>query len=162
MRVRWQTYSNGFTFIELMMTLALMSTLALVAVPILQLTVQREKEHDLQTALIEIRSGIDAYKRAADQGRIQIRVGESGYPKSLEELVAGAIDVRSPSRSRLYFLRRIPSDPFSTEQSADAADTWGKRSYASEPDDPQEGADVFDIYSLSEKTGLNGIPYRQW
>lgn len=162
MRVRWQACSNGFTFIELMMTLALMSTLALVAVPMLQLTVQREREHALQAALIEIRSGIDAYKRAADQGRIQIRVGESGYPKSLDELVAGVVDVRSPNRSRLYFLRRIPSDPFSTEQSVDAADTWGKRSYASEPDDPQEGADVFDIYSLSEKTGLNGIPYRQW
>jgi general secretion pathway protein G len=157
-----QMRMRGFTFVELMMTLALMAVLALVAVPLAQLTVQREREHELTAALVEIRAGIDAYKRAADQGRLQVRLGESGYPKSLDELVGGVADIRSPTHANLYFLRRIPRDPFNTDATLDAPATWGKRSYASEPDDPREGADVFDVYSQSEKVGLNGIPYRKW
>jgi general secretion pathway protein G len=153
---------RGFTFIELMMTLAIMSVLALVSVPLVQLSVQRERERDLRAALIEIRSGIDAYKRAADQGRVQVRVGESGYPRTLDDLVSGVQDIRSPNHANLYFLRRLPRDPFSSDQNVASADTWAKRSYSSEPDDPREGADVFDVYSMSDRTGLNGIPYRQW
>jgi general secretion pathway protein G len=153
---------RGFTFVELMMTLALMAVLALVAVPLAQLTVKREKEHELIAALVEIRAGIDAYKRAADQGRVQVRLGESGYPKTLRDLVAGVADIRSPTHANLYFLRRVPRDPFNTDADLDPADTWGKRSYASEPDDPREGADVFDVYSQSERPGLNGIAYRKW
>ena len=151
----------GFTFIELMMTLAIMGVMVLVAVPLAQLTMQRQKEHALRTALAQIREGLDAYKRASDQGRIPMRLGESGYPKSLAALVDGVDDQRSPSRQKMYFLRRIPADPMAGS-GQEPEDSWGLRSYASPPDEPSEGEDVFDVYSRSDKQGLNGIPYRQW
>jgi general secretion pathway protein G len=139
-----------------------MATLALVAVPMAQVAVQREKERSLRTALLDIREGIDAYKRAAEQGRIQLKIGESGYPKKLEDLVDGVPDQRSPTKKNLYFLRRLPRDPFNPDANAPAAETWFKRSYASPPDDPTEGDDIFDVASMSEKIGLNGIPLKQW
>lgn len=153
---------QGFSLIELMVTLALMAVLATLAVPMMQLVVQRQKEQDLRTALIDIREAIDSYKRAADQGRLTVKVGESGYPHSLEELVEGVPDAKSPSQQKLYFLRRLPRDPFYADPSVAPADTWAKRSYASPPDDPTEGADIFDVYSMSDVVGLNGAPYREW
>jgi len=154
--------SSGFTFIELMMTLAIMGVLALVAVPLAQLSMQREKERDLRTALIQIREALDAYKRASDQGRLQMRVGESGYPKSLAQLVEGIDDQRSPTRRKMYFLRRLPRDPMCVDASVADEDSWGRRSYASPPDDPSEGEDVFDVRSKSDKIGLNGTAYSKW
>jgi general secretion pathway protein G len=160
------TLRRGFTLIELMMTLAIMAVLLLVATPMVQLTLQRQKEHDLRAALAEIREGIDAYKRAADQGRIELQLGASGYPKSLDDLVVGVPDQRSPTRRKIYFLRRLPADPMTLGAAAQSAlqfaPTWGLRSYASPPDDPAEGDDVFDVYSKSETMGLNGVPYRKW
>jgi general secretion pathway protein G len=153
---------NGFTFIELMITLAIMATLALVATPMAQLALQREKERTLRNALIELREGIDAYKRAADQGRIPLKIGESGYPKKLEDLVEGIPDQRSPTKKNMYLLRRLPRDPFYPDETAQPADTWAKRSYASPPDEPSEGEDIFDVASRSEKIGLNGVPLKQW
>jgi general secretion pathway protein G len=153
---------RGFTFIELMMTLAVMAVLVTVAVPMAQVTLQREKERDLRIALQQIREALDAYKRAADQGRIAMRLGDSGYPKDLEELVQGVPDQRSATRRKLYFLRALPRDPMHGNPQDSAADTWGQRSYASPPDDPAPGDDVFDVHSLSDKLGLNGVPYRQW
>jgi general secretion pathway protein G len=153
---------GGFTFIELMVTLAIMATLAMVAVPMSQVAVQREKERTLRTALIEIREGIDAYKRAADDGRIKLGLGDSGYPKKLEQLVEGVSDERSPTKQQMYFLRRLPRDPFSARDEQRAADTWAKRAYASPPDSPSDGSDVFDVSSRSDLVGLNGVPLKQW
>ena len=152
---------TGFTLIEMIVTLAIMGTLAMVAVPMVQITVQREKERALRNALFEIRDAIDAYKRASEQGRIPQRLGESGYPKKLEALVEGVADQRSLSKQKMYFLRRLPRDPFAPADGSSAA-SWGRRAYASPPDDPAEGDDVFDVYSSSRLTGLNGVPLRQW
>lgn len=154
--------ARGFTFIELMMTLAIMAVLAMVATPLARLTAQRQKEQDLRSALFQIREALDAYKRASDQGRLVARLGESGYPKSLDLLVDGVEDQRSPAHQKLYFLRRLPRDPMFSDAAAPAASTWGLRSYASAPDDPSEGEDVFDVYSKSDQPGLNGVAYRKW
>ncbi|SFU89530.1 type II secretion system protein [Pseudoduganella namucuonensis] len=152
---------RGFTFIELMVTLAIMGVLASVAVPMAQVAVQREKERELRGALVELRIAIDAYKRAADNGNIKLNLGESGFPKKLEDLVEGVPDQRHPRKQMLYFLRRVPRDPFAPADTAAAA-TWAKRAYASPPDNPSEGEDVFDVSSRSDKTGLNGIPLKSW
>ena len=153
---------QGFTFIELMITLAIMATLATVAVPMAQVALQRAKEQQLRSALIEIREAIDTYKRASDNGRIKLSLGASGYPKKLDELVEGVPDQRSPSEQNIYFLRRLPRDPFQPREEGSAADSWSKRAYTSPPDNPSEGEDVFDVASRLTKAGLNGVPLNQW
>ena len=129
---------------------------------LIELTVKRNREQDLRSALREIRGALDAYKLAADQGRVRKNTLQSGYPPTLAALVEGVPDARSPDKRLIVFLRRLPPDPTFPDASADAAATWGKRSYVSPPDRPEEGEDVFDVYSLSDKTGLNGRPYRSW
>ena len=152
----------GFTFIELLVTLAIIATLASIVFPMVELNQQRERERELKSALREIRAALSAYKKAGDEGRIVRRVNESGYPRTLQELVDGVEDAKDPTRRKIYFLRRIPRDPTFPDKAAPAQATWGKRSYASPPDKPAEGADVFDVYSRTAGTGLNGIPYREW
>ena len=153
----------GFSLIELMAVLAILAILAAAAFPMARVAAQHSKEQELRYSLRNLREGIDAYKRAADEGRIARKAGESGYPKSLDELVNGVEDLRDPNlnKSKIYFLRRIPRDPMAAPGVA-AAESWGKRSYASPPDDAREGDDVFDVFSRSETIGLNGISYRQW
>jgi general secretion pathway protein G len=152
----------GFTFIELIITLAIMSVLLLIAVPLTQVSIQQQKESELRESLSQIRIALDRYKSMADQGRILVKLGESGYPKSLRDLVEGVSDQTSPAKQKLYFLRSLPRDPMATDMSIPAENTWGLRSYLSPPDNPAEGEDVFDIYSKSDKIGLNGVAYRKW
>jgi general secretion pathway protein G len=151
----------GFTLIELMITVAIVAILASAAVPLTQLAVQRGKEQELRTALRQLREGIDAYKQAADEGRIEKKADASGYPPALEVLVKGVEDIKKPEHPRIYFLRRLPRDPFAADD-VKAEDTWGLRAYASPPDNPKEGDDVFDVYSLAAGEGLNGVPYKEW
>lgn len=153
----------GFSLIELMAVLAILAVLAAAAFPMARVATQHSKEQDLRYSLRQLREGIDAYKRASDEGRITKKIGESGYPKTLDELVKGIEDPRDPNttKAKIYFMRRIPRDPMAAP-GVPAAESWGKRSYASPPDDPREGDDVFDVFSRSETIGLNGISYRQW
>lgn len=153
---------SGFTLIELVVTVAIVGILASVAVPLSELGMQRMKEQELRSALRQIREALDAYKQATDEGRIQRRADGSGYPRSLDELAGGVEDAKNPVRTKIYFLRRLPRDPFYSQADVPAADTWGKRAYASPPDAPFEGEDVFDVSSLSDRMGLNGVPYREW
>ncbi len=152
----------GFTLIELLVTVAIVATLIGIAVPMTELVVQRNKEQELRIALREIREAIDAYKKAADGGRVAKSIGQSGYPQSLEDLASGVEAKDDPEKAKIYFLRRIPRDPLAQSTDMPPEKTWGKRSYESRPDSPHEGSDVFDVYSLSTATGINGIPYREW
>ena len=145
---------------EVLVTLVILGILLMTVMPLAQVTVQRNKEAELRMALREIRQALDAYKQAYDEGRIAKQAGLSGYPPSLKTLVDGVADVSQPAMPTLYFLRRIPVDPF--HETKASAEAWGLRSYASSASDPQPGQDVYDVYSLSEATGLNGVAYRQW
>lgn len=151
----------GFTLTEIVVVVAIVAILASAAAPIVQLGNHRLKEHQLRHALREIRSAIDHYRVAVMEGRIAKKADASSYPLNLNILTEGVPDLRSPVAHKIYFLRRIPRDPFADPETASNG-TWGLRSYTSSPDDPQPGEDVFDVYSLNLGTGSNGIPYRQW
>lgn len=153
---------NGFTLIELVVTVAIIAVLATAALPLANLVSIRNKEQDLRTALRQLREAVDAYRLAVDEGRITRGALDSGYPKTLESLVEGVVDAKNPKKTKIYFLRRIPRDPMHADPSVPAVETWGIRSYESPPDDPSPGNDVFDVYSLSQGEGFNGVPYAQW
>ena len=153
---------RGFTLVELLVVVAIMAVLASIGFPLAELSKRRAQEEELRRSLREIRTAIDQYKRMVDQGRIAKDALGSGYPPSLEVLASGAPDAQSARQARIYFLRKLPRDPFAPESITAAAETWGLRSYESPPDDPRAGRDVFDVHSRSEGVGLDGTPYRKW
>lgn len=167
--------TKGFSYVEMVFVVAMLALMAAVATPYLEKNIQRKKETELKQNLREIRMAIDAYKAAFDAGKFAKGISDSGYPKNLDDLVNGVEDVTDPQKKKLFFLRKIPADPmFSDAQLRESqndganadpinpADTWGKRSYESDADNPKEGRDVYDIFSLSPDVGVNGIPYAKW
>jgi general secretion pathway protein G len=153
---------RGFTLIELVVAVAIVGVLAWMAVPLLEVAQQRHKEAELRLSLRQIRGALDAYRQAVLDKRIEAPADASGYPPTLERLAEGVPDITRPDRRPIFFLRRLPRDPFAPSGDASASETWGRRSYASAPEDPKEGDDVFDVYSLSQNVGLNGVRYREW
>ena len=152
---------RGFTLIEMVVVVMLVGILASAAMPLASLQHRRAQESELRQNLRTLRTAIDAYKAAWDDGRIEKREGDTGYPPTLRALVEGVPDISQPAKPRIYFLRRLPRDPLA-DRTMPAEQTWGLRAYASPPEAPAPGADVFDVYSQAEGMGLDGTPYRQW
>ncbi len=147
--------SRGFTLAELVMVAALMAILASVAVPTSRFMLKRERESELRLDLRLMRNAIDDYKHLSDQGMIQVELGTEGYPKELKVLVEGVSIVGQMTKKK--FLRRIPIDPMTGK------DEWGLRSYQDDFDSTSWGGqDVYDVYSLSEGTALDGTKYKDW
>jgi general secretion pathway protein G len=145
----------GYTLAELVMVAALIALLSTIVLPVAKFTVKRSKEADLRLALRQMRTAIDEHKRLSDQGMIPVKLGGEGYPESLEVLVEG-IDLVGQERKQ-RFLRRIPIDPMTGEAE------WGLRSYQDEPDSTSFGGqNVYDVYSLSDGTALDGTEYKDW
>lgn len=153
---------RGFTYIELMVALALLALLAVAVAEPLRSARQRADERELRAALRDIRTALDAFKRLADEGRAGDAAAPSGYPRSLAALSAGIRDPRQPQSPPVYLLRRIPPDPMYRGAPVPAELTWGLRSYASPATAPAAGADVFDVYSRSTALALDGSRYRDW
>jgi general secretion pathway protein G len=152
---------TGFTLIELVVSLLILALIATMAMPMGEVIVQRNKEQELRKALRQIRESIDDYKQAYDDGHILKKVDSTGYPPTLAVLQDGVVDAKNPEEKMMYFIRRIPRDPFAPTD-IPAIDTWQLRSYDSSADSPHSGDDVFDVYSQAQGNGLNGIPYRDW
>ena len=147
----------GYTLTELVVVCVLLVALSAVTFPTAKFTVQRKKEADLRQALRTMRNAIDEYKRFSDAQLLPIELGTDGYPSELEKLLEGNQLVGQGPESIKRFLRRIPIDPMTGEAE------WGLRSYQDEWDaDSWGGENIFDVYSLSEGVGLDGVPYRAW
>lgn len=163
-----RTALRGFTFIELVITLALVGLVSMLALPLYEMTATRLKESELRQALRTIRTAIDAYKTATDAGNLPRLAGESGYPPALDVLtqsleLQGKRDLSgSIASQRMVILRQLPRDPFNADPEVPAAMTWNTRAYASRADDPQPGDDIFDVSSKSSRIGLDGTPYSSW
>ena len=154
---------QGFTLVEVLVTLSLIALLASIAFPLIQVDYHRNKEKELKEDLREIRTAIDAYKTAVDDGRILRMADQSGYPPTLQILVDGVPDLKDVKGRKIYFLRSIPVDPFDPNNDYSTPDkSWKLRSYASPADAPSAGDDVYDIHSKSPKKALDGTFYANW
>src|SRR3954462_8652675 len=144
---------HGLTLVELIVAIAILAILAGAAVPLARTTVRREKERELRRDLWDMRDAIDRYKDAADRGLFQIKLGTEGYPPDLETLVKG-VDIGG---KKVRFLRRVPVDPMTGK------DEWGMRSMTDDPDsDSWGGQNVFDVFTKSEGTAIDGTKYKEW
>ena len=153
---------RGLTIIELMVTLAILSVLAAAVLPLGEALLVAQKERELRQALWQIRGAIDDYKRASERGQIRAAGTSSGYPPNLEALALGVADARLERQGQaIYFLRSLPRDPFA-DPALPPEKTWRLRSYASPPSRPLPGVDVFDVYSSSDATAMDGTPYAKW
>lgn len=156
-RAVFQRNERGMTLVELIVAFTILALLSTLTVPLASYKVKRDKERDLRYALREMRSAIDRYKDASDQGKIQVKVGTDGYPEDLDVLVEGVTLVGNATGAKIKFLRRIPVDPMTGRAE------WGKRS---SQDDPKSnswgGQNVFDVYSTSMERARDGTPYSEW
>ena len=148
--------ARGFTLVELIITVTVLSILVGMAIPLARNSIQRERERELRQALREIRTAVDRYKAASDQGFIQVKIGTEGYPENLEILVDG-VTMNGAVDRKLKFLRRVPLDPMTNSTE------WGQRSYQDEPTSQSWGGqNVFDVYTKSDGTALDGTKYKDW
>jgi len=154
--------NSGFTLIELVVTVMIVAILAAGALPIAQLTIQRNKETELKQALRQIREAIDLYKKAVDEGKVKKTLDQTGYPPNLEVLEQGVINQKATKGKIIKFIRKIPRDPMNKEAELKPAETWAKRSYASDVNNPSEGEDVYDVYSRSTNKAIDGTMYNSW
>jgi general secretion pathway protein G len=144
---------RGFTLIELIVATTILLILTTLAIPLARVSIKREKEHELRRDLWDLRDAIDRYKDAADRGAFQTKVGSENYPPDLDTLVKG-VDVQG---KKLKFLRKIPIDPMTNNTE------WGMRSMQDEPDSESWGEqNVFDVYTKSQDTALDGTKYKDW
>jgi len=150
----------GYSFVELLVVSAMLAVLASAVLPLSRVTMQRQREAELRRSLREMRTAIDRYKDAVDLGMIggtNVRAGSEGYPPDLETLVEGVEVLNDATGRRLRFLRRIPFDPMTRDTE------WGLRAYQDDPDSTSwSGDNVYDVYSRSQATALNGTRYREW
>jgi general secretion pathway protein G len=151
---------RGFTFVELLVVTALVAILASVVMPLARVAMQRQREIELRRTLREMRTAIDHYKDAADQGMLaatELKLGNEGYPPTLEVLVEGVRASGDATDRKLKFLRRIPVDPMTGSKE------WGMRSYQDRPDAKSWGGqNVYDVFTTSEGTALDGSKYKDW
>jgi len=160
LRIRRRTQAAGFTFIELLVVTTILLIPASAVMPLAKVAVQREREAELHRALREMRTAIDKFKDAVDNGLIgsvDVKLGSEGYPPDLETLVEGVTVAGDASGRKLKFLRRIPIDPMTNSTE------WGLRAYGDRPDSTSwGGGNVYDVYTKSDTTGLNGTKYKDW
>jgi general secretion pathway protein G len=152
--------ARGFTFVELLIVSTILMIIASAVMPLAKVTSQRQKEAELRRSLREIRTAIDKFKDAVDAGLIpatEIRTGSEGYPPDLDTLVEGVTVANDASGRKLKFLRRIPIDPMTNSTE------WGQRSYQDRPDSASWGGqNVYDVYTKSQGSGLDGTKYKDW
>jgi general secretion pathway protein G len=146
--------AQGITLLELIIVITILLILMGAALPVARLSVKRQRETELRRDLYEMRSAIDRYKDAADKNAFQIKLGTEGYPPDLDTLVNG---VEAQAGKKLRFLRRIPVDPLTGNKD------WGMRSMQDDPtSESWGGQNVFDVYSKSNGTAINGTKYKDW